>query len=220
MRMAILAGAAALSLISSSGGTQPAPAPAAAAQVDPQKVVADVRRILAANYVLPDVRPKLDAALSQGLASGHYNVTDPSVLADRINADLKAVAHDKHLGMHYDPKQAAELAARPAGAGADDAPPTPEEIREATRLNHGINELKVLPGNVRYMNLIGFVWAGPKTAEAYDNAMRFLKDGDAAIIDLRENGGGSPEAVQYLVSHFLEPNKPIVTFYMGARQSR
>jgi hypothetical protein len=46
--------------------------------------------------------------------------------------------------------------------------------------------------------------------------MRFLKDGDASIIDLRDNGGGSPEAVQYLVSHFLEPNKPIVTFYMGA----
>jgi hypothetical protein len=46
--------------------------------------------------------------------------------------------------------------------------------------------------------------------------MRFLKDGDAAIIDLRHNGGGSPAAVQYAISHFLPPNKPIVTFYMGA----
>lgn len=218
MRMAILASAAALALVSSTSGAQQAPPVAAAAQADPQKVVADVRRIIAANYVLADVRPKLDAALSQGLASGHYNATDPTVLADRINADLSAVAHDKHLGMRYDPKQAEELAARPPGAGADDAPPSPEEIRQATRFNHGITELKVLPGNIRYMNLVGFFWGGPKTAEAYDNAMSFLKDGDAAIIDLRENGGGSPEAVQYLVSHFLQPNKPIVTFYMGANK--
>lgn len=46
--------------------------------------------------------------------------------------------------------------------------------------------------------------------------MRFLRDGDAAIIDLRHNGGGSPDAVQYMISHFLEPNRPIVTFHMGA----
>jgi len=116
--------------------------------------------------------------------------------------------------MHYDPREQAGLAARPAGAGADDAPPSADDIREATRFNHGITELKVLPGNIRYMNYQGFMWAGPKTAEALDNAMRFLRDGDAIIIDLRQNGGGSPEAVQYLVSHFLDPNRKIVTFYM------
>ncbi len=219
MRVAILASAAALALVvSSSGLAQPAGPVSAAIQIDPQKVIADIRRTLAANYVLADVRPKLDAALAQGLAAGHYNVSDPNLLAERINADLSAVAHDKHLGMHYDPKQSAELAARPPGAGADDAPPSAEEIRQAIRLNHGITELKVLPGNIRYMNLVGFYWGGPKTAEAYDNAIRFLRDGDAAIIDLRKNGGGSPEAVQYLVSHFLKANQPIVTFYMGANK--
>ena len=44
--------------------------------------------------------------------------------------------------------------------------------------------------------------------------MRFLKGGDAIIIDMRQNGGGSPDAVRYMISHFLEPNTPIVTFYM------
>jgi hypothetical protein len=217
MKMAtILASAAALSLLSAGGAAQtPAPAAASAPTVDAQKTVADVRRILAANYVLADVRPKLDAALAASLAAGRYNVADPSDLAARINDDLAAVAHDKHLSIHYAPDQAAEIAARPDG-GADDAPPSPEEIRQATQFNHGITELKVLPGNIRYMNLIGFFWGGQPTAAAYDNAIRFLKDGDAEIIDLRDNGGGSPEAVQYLVSHFLEPNRPIVTFYMGA----
>jgi C-terminal processing protease CtpA/Prc len=63
--------------------------------------------------------------------------------------------------------------------------------------------MKVLPGNVRYIDVIGFFWGGKKTAEVYDSAARFLRDGDAAVIDLRHNGGGSPDAVQYLISHFL-----------------
>ena len=50
--------------------------------------------------------------------------------------------------------------------------------------------------------------------------MRFLRGGDAVIIDLRRNGGGSPDAVQYLVSHFLEPNRPLVTFYMRRQPGR
>jgi hypothetical protein len=43
--------------------------------------------------------------------------------------------------------------------------------------------------------------------------------GDAAIIDLRQNGGGSPQAVQYLVSHFMEPNRPLMTFHMAGNQT-
>ena len=213
-KMTELAGAAALAMLATNGVQAQQPAASAQTAVDAKAVVADVTRILNENYVLPDMRPKLAAALSKGLAEGRYNLTDPNVLGERINADLEAVAHDRHLSMHPDPKQAAELAARPRGAGADDAPPTAEEIRFADRLNHGILQLKVLPGNIRYMETVGFFWGGDKTREAYDNAMRFLKGGDAIIIDMRKNGGGSPEAVQYMISNFLKPNTPIVTFYM------
>jgi hypothetical protein len=192
---------------------QPAPA---AARIDGNAAAAEIRRVLARNYVLPDVRSKLDAALAKGLAEGRYEVTDPATLAERINADLAAVTSDKHLGLQYDPTRAASLAAQPPGAGADDAPPSAEDIRVAQSRNHGIVEMRLLPGNVRYLKTNGFVWAGPKSAEAYDTAMRFLRDGNAAIIDLRHNGGGSPDAVQYMISHFIEANRPLVTFHMGA----
>ena len=218
-KMTALAGAAALALIPANANalTQEATA-ATQAKIDARAVVADIKRILNANYVLPEMRPQLAAALDKGLAAGRYDVSDPGVLAERINADLTEVAHDGHLGMHHDPKQSAQLAARPAGAGADDAPPSEEEIRFADRLNHGILQLKVLPGNIRYLESVGFFWGGEKTKEAYDNAMRFLKGGDAIIIDMRQNGGGSPDAVRYMISHFLDANTPIVTFYMRGQE--
>jgi hypothetical protein len=75
----------------------------------------------------------------------------------------------------------------------------------------------ILPGNIRYLETDGFVWAGEVTERAYDDAMRFLAGGDAVIIDMRKNGGGDPYAVRYLVSHFLAPDTPLMTFYMGSK---
>lgn len=217
--VSILIGAGALGMATTGAAAHTAPtATASASKVAAKSVIADVRRILAANYVLADVRPRLDAALAKSLASGRYNVDDPAVLADRINEDMSAVAHDKHLSIRHDAARSAQLAAQPASGGDDDAPPGAEEMKRALQFNHGIMELKVLPGNIRYMDTIGFFWGGEKTAQVYDDAMRFLKDGDAVIIDMRHNGGGSPDAVQHMISYFLEPNRPIVTFYMGAEK--
>src|SRR4051812_24174078 len=76
-------------------------------------VAAEVRRLLEANYVLPDVRPKLDAILARGIASGHYDISDPDELVNRINADLHQVTPDKHLSAMYNPEASAKLAAAP-----------------------------------------------------------------------------------------------------------
>jgi hypothetical protein len=42
--------------------------------------------------------------------------------------------------------------------------------------------------------------------------MRFLREGDAVIIDLRGNGGGSHAAVRYLLSHFMDGDQLDITF--------
>jgi len=194
----------------------PSPAPAAsqAARPDSRAVVAEVRRIIAERYVLPERRPALDAVLAQGLASGRYDVDDPMTLAERINADLDATGRDRHLNFTYNPQAAA------SAAGQDQPQPQPDSaagLRRTRAANHGVTELRVLPGNIRYMAYDGFMWIGPESAAALENAMRFLSGGDAVIIDIRRNGGGSPDAVQYLVSHFLPPDQPLVTFYMNGR---
>jgi hypothetical protein len=195
---------------SAPGATQQPAAAAASAQADGRAVVAEVRRVIAERYVLPE--RVLDAALARSLAAGRYDVREPVQLAERINADLAAAGHDRHLNFSYNPRQAGMLA-----AGNRPQPDNAARERQARALNHGVTELRVLPGNVRYLGYDGFMWMGPESAAAIDTAMRFLAGGDAVIIDLRRNGGGSPEAVQYMISHFLPPGRPLVTFYMNGR---
>lgn len=191
---------------------QPAPARAAAARaVDAQAVVAEVRRIIAAQYVLPEKRPALDAVLAEGLSSGRYRTSDPTQLAARINADLERVGRDGHLNFKFDPRQS-EMIGAARNAAAPDVSGFERMVRSR---NHGIFGMKLLPGNVRYLDYRNFDWIGPDSAAALDTALQFLAGGDAIIIDLRENGGGSPEAVQYLVSHFMEAGRPLVTFHMN-----
>ena len=182
--------------------------------LDPSAVVAEVRRVIAARYVLPERRPTLDAALARGLASGRYAVADPGRLADLINEDLETTGRDRHLNFNHNPRAAADLAAGPQGA-----PDQAAFERQARGANHGVSELRILPGNVRYLAYDQFIWTGAESAAALDAAMRFLAGGEAAIIDLRRNGGGSPEAVQYMISHFLPAGRPLVTFHMNGAPS-
>ncbi|MBA3258377.1 MAG: S41 family peptidase [Gemmatimonadales bacterium] len=88
--------------------------------------------------------------------------------------------------------------------------------RQALRAHHGLAESRILAGNVRYLKITGFEWVRDETGLAYDGAMRFLKGGDAVIVDLRGNGGGSSEAIQYLTSHFLDADTLLLTFLQGS----
>lgn len=194
---------------------QPQPA-AQAGRLESRAIVAEVRRIISERYVLPERRPALDAVLAQGLALGRYDVADPAILAQRINADLERVGRDRHLTFRFDPAEAATRSAPRAG-GAPDMSAFERRVRSA---NHGVSELRVLPGNVRYMAHDGALWIGPESAAALENAMRFLIGGEAIIIDIRGHGGGSPDPSQYLLSHFMPADRPLYTFYMNGETER
>lgn len=215
MRSSALLAAVALSLaVPGPTAAQPQSQSAAGAEVaDPRAVVAEVRRVIAARYVLPERRPLIDAALAQGLGSGRYDVRDARELAQRINADLAEAGQDGHLNFSYHPDMAARLADPSRGQLGNQS----AFERIARDSNHGVTEMRVLPGNIRYVSYDGFYWVGEESRAAIEQAMRFLAGGEAAIIDIRRNGGGSPNAVQYMISHFLPPNRPLVEFHMGGQ---
>jgi hypothetical protein len=163
-------------------------------------------------YVFPDMRPAIIERLDQAQRSGRYDVDDPILFAERITDDLKTVGRDRHLGLSVDPAAYAAALAPPQTDAGEEA----FRRRRAIRRHHGLSETRLLPGNIRYLKIAGFEWVRDETGAVYDRAMRFLKDGDAIIVDLRGNGGGAHPAVQYLVSHFLEPNTLEITFLRGS----
>ena len=176
-------------------------------------IVAALKTAIKANY--PD-RARANIIvnhLTKREREGRYAVSDPSELADRLEADLLEAGRDKHLGIQHNPAFAARLSSAPP-----DGPNPAQEAflaAQARATNHGLSEMRVYPGNIRYLKVASFrPWIGKdgeESMKAYDHAMSFLAGGDALIVDVRGNGGGFAEAYAYFTSHFVAPNTPLFT---------
>ena len=223
MRFKLLSAAAmSLALISGEAFAQlQPPANQAAAPGQPalsrgqrDEVLASIKQAVRSSYVFPDRASAIFAKLDAARRSGRYDVASPSELAGLISGDLRESSKDGHVYLEYAPERYA------AATGAPQALQTLSQIDAAAarRANHGLAASEILPGNVRYLKITAFHWVQDETGQAYDDAMRFLKGGDAAIIDLRGNGGGSSEAVQYLVSHFLKAGTLEITFLQAGKE--
>ncbi|WP_165185356.1 S41 family peptidase [Caulobacter soli] len=166
-----------------------------------------------AAYVFPEKDATIIARLEKARLDGRYDTTDAGVFAERVSEDLTAASGDHHMYMLYDPAQyAAATSAGSANASVNEAAEAAFARSLAVRDHHGLVEQKILPGNLRYLKIAAFQWVQDETGTIYDEALRFLKDGDAVVIDLRGNPGGSHPAVRYLVSHFMDGDVLEMTF--------
>jgi len=89
-----------------------------------------------------------------------------------------------------------DAAQRPGGMMHNDG----DQMRKG---NYGFRKVEVLSGNIGYVKFDAFLEgeAAQKTASA---AMGFVSNCDAVIFDLRSNGGGSPEMIQYITSYLFD----------------
>lgn len=212
--------ALALFLATGAGAQVAAPPLAEGAQaLSPAQRTAIVQAVKAAyakSYVFPDKVPAILARLDKAVKVGRYNAASANELDGLITSDLQAASKDGHAYLQFDPQR---YAAATAGSGGSAAAQDlgAFETAAARRDHHGLAELRILPGNVRYLRITSFRWVPDESGQVYDDAMRFLRGGDAVVIDLRGNGGGASEAVQYLVSHFLKPGTLEITFLQAGR---
>ena len=100
-------------------------------------------------YVFPEVAAKLEQAL-RSHETEYAQITSARQFAEKLTADLRAVSHDKHLGVRY------SFQPIPVRAG-DDQEPTASE-REQIRqqldgINYGFERVERLPGNIGYIDL-------------------------------------------------------------------
>jgi hypothetical protein len=76
-------------------------------QLDPavrQKTIDAISARLTEGYVYPDVAAKMVEAVQEHQKKGDYNaITDGNDFADAVSRDLRAVSHDQHLFLTYNP---------------------------------------------------------------------------------------------------------------------
>src|SRR5262245_10656678 len=153
-------------------------------------------------YVFPETAKKMAEAVQARLKSGAYDaITDAEDFAAKLTEDLLAISHDKHLGVNF---SAQVIPKREPGANPPPDPATQEQRRAQVlrRNNCAFEKVEWLPSNIGYLKFNGF--AGPELCgPTVTTAMNFLANVDALIIDLRGNGGGSPEMVAYICSYLF-----------------
>lgn len=171
------------------------------------EVVQSISENLLETYIDLDLAKEMTSTLKSNIKSNKYkSITNPDEFSKIITQDLQKVSKDLHLKLNYEPKKIVQSKRV-----------MPEEMKikrekmmamKMAEFNYGFTEVKVLNGNIGYLNLRMF--ADIKYAkDAATAAMSFLSNTNAIIIDLRTNGGGVPSMMQLLSSYFTDA-KPVV----------
>jgi peptidase S41-like protein len=185
----------------------------AAEQMSGREIVTAALALLRANYVFPELAGTTASTIEARLAAGEYDNLDEITLTERLTRHLQEATADKHLALR--------LGGGPGPGGPGPGPgPGPRRVhpergeqgdrevrRQAMRQNgpldnFGIRRVERLDGNIGYLDLRRIpvpANAGPAIAAA----MELVAGTYALIIDLRRNGGGSPEGVVFWCSYLF-----------------
>ena len=179
------------------------------------EVIDSVTQALNEIYVFPDLAEKMEKHLRKQYKDKKYKeITSLKEFTDKLTADLQEISKDRHLWVRFASDEM--MAHFESDTMTDEA--KKKELEEKQRDNFCFKEIKLLEGNVGYVDFRCFseaTDAGP-TAIA---AMNFLAYTDAIIFDLRQNGGGSPSMIQLISSYFFDEPKHLNSFYVRRSDS-
>lgn len=147
---------------------------------------------LEAHYVDAETAPRVMATVQRKHARGGYDALSDAVdFAEVLTRDLRRLARDKHLALRFGPMP-------PEAPLEEPAPPW------LARIGYGFGAFQRLDGNVAHLVINGFPPPFESERDAIAARMTEIAEADAAIIDLRENGGGAPPTVTLMASYFFD----------------
>ncbi|WP_225837699.1 S41 family peptidase [Streptomyces sp. NK08204] len=170
-------------------------------------VIEQTARLVAEQYVFPEVGERLAALLRRRLAEGAYDVGSAEELGARVTADLQSDNGDLHLRLRHHPDR------------------VPQEQGEATLAEMrrrfdaslgGVPRVQLLAGGAALLELGPSLFPLAWSAEPLSAAFTLVARADALILDLRGNRGGDPETVSFVCSYLLDERTHLNTQYVRA----
>ena len=193
-----------------------APALAQPAVPAPRDTVEAVAEQIRDRYFSVERGDAIADALEAEAAAGRYDtLTDPRDLASALSARLRP--EDAHFVVMYDPN------APQPGAGSGGVRSQGADIQRLS--NYGFTRVEVLPGNIGLIEMrsfanINFDDPNDPARRAADAALALVAHTDAVIFDVRQNGGGAPSMVGYLVSAFTPADAGIYNVFHSREGTR
>ena len=173
-------------------------------------IIEKTMELLQANYIFPKRVNSIEKYISEKLKQGGYDsLNKPEDFLEVLNNDLETKGKDHHLNISYGPDRVRQIKADEKNNQEGKPEKLTEERLQRIRYeNFRLRKLERLDGNVGYFNFLNFT---PLEAskQSIAAAMNFLLYSSALIIDLRENGGGNAETMNFMLSYFLKDGTPI-----------
>jgi len=172
---------------------------------DSREVVRDIATLIENNYFDAVKARQIAGTLRTAARSGAFDESlPPRDLAVALTARLKA--HDQHFSVVW--LQAPR--AQPGRSAATSESRAPSFGGQS----YGFRSVEMLPGGIGYIDMRSFSYfsfAKPddRARLAADAALQLISESSAVILDLRNNIGGYPEMVGYLISAFTPPDANI-----------
>ncbi|WP_298017276.1 S41 family peptidase [uncultured Parasphingopyxis sp.] len=190
--------------------------PSHAQQMNSRIVANDVAALIETNFYNEARAEAISGELRAASAAGTWDsISDPRELATALTNFL--TPHDRHFDVSWSPRSRDSETV----VSRDQRGQLLYGIEDAVRRSgFGFREVKILPGNIGYIDMASF--ANIDFNNVDDPALRSAKGAldlvshtDATIIDLRDNFGGSPWMVGYLISAFTEPGALVHSIYQS-----
>lgn len=150
--------------------------------------------VFEAEYFNLALSKSVSAELRRRAEAGTYaSAPTPQDLARLLSRDLLELTRDKHVAVNI-------RAGAPGGGAVQ---------RRNVPTTAGFRRTEILAGNVGLLDM-AFFMRPVEHQDALAAAMKTLQPADALILDMRQNGGGSPDTVALLISYLVtETGRPL-----------
>ena len=162
-------------------------------------------------YVFKNEAYKMSNFIKIKLNQKAYDtITNQNLFAKKLTSDVKSVFKDEHFHVDYDPQMAYEVSGE-----IEDVPAfVAEKLKQEQEKKFGYKKIEILENGIGYLELSYFSRLNDYSKAVAAASFNQLKNCKALIIDLRYGAGGSPEMVNYIMSHFFAKKTHVNDIYL------